>query len=224
MRSLVVRTLYLLIFRPILTLFIGVKFVNKEIFKDLDQFIIVANHNSHFDTVAILAALPKSKLKKAHTIAAVEYFGKSSFSKGLMKMFFNAILIKRDSPRALILMNEQLKMGKSLILFPEGSRGRPGVISDFKKGIAVLLQRNPSIPFIPVYLDGFGRVLPKDSFLPVPLICKVRFGDPINPESDDIDEIMSSVKEGILSLKEKDQRDRNVFVIEQNREDAPQRP
>lgn len=219
MRSLIVRTLYLLIFRPLLTLFIGVRFVNREIFKDLDQFIIVANHNSHFDTVAILAALPKSKLKKTHTVAAAGYFGRSVISKALMKMFFNAVLIKRDSPRALMMMDQQLKNGKSLILFPEGSRGRPGVISDFKKGIAVLLQNNPSVPFIPVYLDGFGRVLPKDSYLPIPLICKVRFGGPINPGTDNIDEIMDSVKVGILSLKEKDQRDRNVFVIEQDRED-----
>jgi len=219
MRSFIVRTLYLLLFRPLLTLFIGVRFANREIFKNLDQFIIVANHNSHFDTVAILAALPKRKLQKTHTVAALGYFGKSFFSRGLMKLFFNAILIKRDSARALIEMDGLLKAGKSLILFPEGSRGRPGVITDFKKGIAALLQRNPTIPFIPVYLDGFGRVLPKDSYLPIPLVCKVRFGGPILPETNDIDEILKSVKEGILSLKEKDQRDRNVFVIEQDRED-----
>jgi len=104
-----------------------------------------------------------------------------------------------------------LKKGKSLILFPEGSRGKPGVIQDFKSGVAVLLKNNPTIPFIPVYLDGFGRVLPKDKKVIIPLICKVRFGEPIFPSSNNIDVILEEIKNAILDLNDKDDRDRNKF-------------
>jgi len=215
MKQLFQQLFYALIVRPWLRLFIGVRFENREAFDRVEQFIVVANHNSHFDTVSIMAALPGYKLRKTHAVAAADYFGQGTVSGTAMNLFFNSILIKRNreagEPAAIDVLDEHLKKGDSLILFPEGSRGQPGVISDFKKGIAILLQRNPQIPFIPVYLDGFGRVLPKDKWLIIPLVCKVRFGDPMRAETQDIDSLLEVVKEAILRLKHKDERDRNSF-------------
>ena len=65
MRKLFVTFIYTIVVRPWLTFFIGVSFHNVKHLRDADQFIIVANHNSHFDTVSIMAALP-SKLRKIH--------------------------------------------------------------------------------------------------------------------------------------------------------------
>ena len=218
MKYLFNRLFYVFIVRPWLRLIIGVRFQNRDVFNNLDQFIVVANHNSHFDTVSILAALPSSKLKTTHAVAAGDYFGKTSITKFLMSIFFNAILINRNrkegEPSAIDIMDEYLKKGASFILFPEGSRGKPGVIADFKKGIAVLLKRNPRIPFVPVYLDGFGRVLPKDQRLIIPLVCKVRFGEPFYIQDDNIEDILEDVKKAILNLKGKDERDRNQFDFE----------
>ncbi|MBL4658168.1 MAG: 1-acyl-sn-glycerol-3-phosphate acyltransferase, partial [Flavobacteriales bacterium] len=196
---------YGLLVRPWLTILIGVGFYNKKTFDSIDQFIVVANHNSHFDSISILAALPLNKLANTHPVAAMDYFGKTSLSAGVVSLFVNTLLIRRKkedggaSPIELI--DGYLKKGKSIILFPEGSRGKPGVIEDFKKGIAILLQKNPSIPFVPVYLDGFGRVLPKDRKLIIPLNCKVRFGEPIWTKGKDIEAILTDVKDAILSLK-----------------------
>ncbi len=211
----VLRLFYLFIVRPWLTLIIGVRFINRKFFKKHKQFIIVANHNSHFDSLSILAALPGSRLKNTCTVASGDYFGKSSLSLKATQFFFNAILIKKKNkesdPSTIEILDQQLKKGKSLILFPEGSRGKPGVIQDFKSGVAVLLKNNPTIPFIPVYLDGFGRVLPKDKKVIIPLICKVRFGEPIFPSSNNIDVILEEIKNAILDLNDKDDRDRNKF-------------
>jgi len=76
----VLRLFYLFIVRPWLTLIIGVRFINRKFFKKHKQFIIVANHNSHFDSLSILAALPGSRLKNTCTVASGDYFGKSSLS------------------------------------------------------------------------------------------------------------------------------------------------
>ena len=180
MKNIFVSFIYTILVRPWLTFIIGVSFHNIKPLKDANQFIIVANHNSHFDTVSIMAALPSNKRKNTCAVASGDYFGKSPFTVTLMKLFFNAILItKKTKPGHLSnleLLDQRIKEGKSLIMYPEGSRGNPGTISSFKKGIAKLLKENPSVPFIPVYLDGFGRVLPKNKILIVPLICKVRFG------------------------------------------------
>ena len=135
--------------------------------------------------------------------------------KNLLKSEKNYCLIKRKKTdndlSAIEILDKALKSGNSLLLFPEGSRGKPGVIKDFKSGIAVLLKNNPHIPFIPVYLDGFGRVLPKDKTLIIPLICKVRFGEPKYIQFPEIDMILDEVKESIMTLKHKDERDRNSF-------------
>lgn len=215
MKHLFLRLFYAVLVRPWLKFIIGVNFQNREILKNLDQYIIVANHNSHFDTVSIMAALPGKKIKSTSAVASADYFGKTSFASRATNFFFNAILIQRkkdeEGPSTLDILDKQLKKGQSLVLFPEGSRGKPGVIKDFKTGIAVLLKQNPSIPFVPVYLDGFGRVLPKDSRLIIPLVCKVRLGAPIYPKSKDIDAILNEVKEAVLELKNNDERDRNQF-------------
>ncbi len=205
--------------RPWLKYIIGVRFENQEVFKNLKQFIIVANHNSHFDTISILSSIPNKLLTNTRPIASGDFFGKTNVKAWLTKSLINTILIrsnKEDKSLSTIdYLDSQIKQGKSLILFPEGTRGKPGIISDFKRGIAVLLQKNPGLPFIPVYLDGFGRVLPKDSNLIIPLYCTVRFGKPVVLENIiDIEKCLEDVKEAILNLKKSDERDGNTFVYE----------
>lgn len=218
MRRFFANILYKFLIKPWLRFFIGVKFKNAEVLEVAKQYVVVANHNSHFDTVSIMAALPPYKRNKTRAVAAFDYFGKTTFTKRLMAFFFNAILIKREAvegePSALEILDEELKKGNSLVMFPEGTRGKPGVMKDFKHGVAVLLSNNCEVPFIPVYLDGFGRVLPKDATLIIPLNCTVRFGEPIFPRSKDVDDILEEVKEAIFSLKSKDERDFNNFQFE----------
>lgn len=218
MKNILVTTVYNLLIRPWLTLIIGVSFQNRNTFDFIDQFIVVANHNSHFDTVAIMAALPGKALKKTSAVAAGDYFGKTSITAAAMNFFFNAILINRNrnegEASAIEILDKHLKNKKSLILFPEGSRGKAGVMTDFKKGIAILLKNNPTVPFIPVYLDGFGRVLPKDKKLIIPFVCKVRFGKPLFPKNENVESILEEVRDAILRLKRADERDRNQFEIQ----------
>ena len=63
MKDLLLYLFYQLIVRPWLTLIIGVRFSNRQVFDNVRQFIVVANHSSHFDMVSIMAALPWRKLK-----------------------------------------------------------------------------------------------------------------------------------------------------------------
>ncbi len=212
MKNIFRKIFYGLLVRPFLKYIIGVQFKYESTFENLDQFIIVANHNSHFDAISILAALPANKLKNVRTIAAGDYFGTSPSSEGIMNLFFNAILINRKRKKtersSIDILDEYLKNGESLILFPEGSRGKPGVLSEFKKGIAVLLKKNPNIPFVPIYLDGLGKVLPKDKFLLLPMNSIVNFGKAILPKQDKVESIVAEVKAAILELKDKNNKNK----------------
>ena len=52
----------------------------------------------------------------------------------------------------------------------------PEQIVDFKFGAALLLQRNPNVQLVPVFMIGMGKAMPKgDGFL-VPTECEIRIG------------------------------------------------
>jgi 1-acyl-sn-glycerol-3-phosphate acyltransferase len=72
-----------------------------------------------------------------------------------------------------------LAAGDSLILFPEGTRGREGEVARFRSGLYRLARLRPDVELVPVLIDGLGRVLPKGASLPVPLPSTVTFGPPL---------------------------------------------
>ena len=207
------RLLLIIIYKglmPLLLRLVGVKSLRKPNFKKAKQFIIVANHNSHVDTMVLLSSLPISQLKRTHPVATATYFGKKKWLELLSNLFVNTVLIQRreekspetDQGKALEQLMKKLEQGHSLIFFPEGSRGEPEQMQAFRKGIGVLLQKFPHIPFIPVYLQGMGKILPKGSLLPVPYDAQVYFGDPTFCQHNTVEEIVAEVESAILALKD----------------------
>ncbi|MFM1853991.1 MAG: hypothetical protein RL164_1309 [Bacteroidota bacterium] len=206
------RLLLILIYKglmPLLLRLVGVKTLRKTNFKEVKQFIIVANHNSHVDTMVLLSSLPISHLMRTHPVATATYFGKKKWLKLLSNLFVNTVLIQRreektpetDQGKALERLMKKLEQGHSLIFFPEGSRGEPEQMQTFRKGIGVLLQKFPQIPFIPVYLKGMGKILPKGSLLPVPYDAQVYFGEPTFCQHNTVEEIVAEVEREIVALK-----------------------
>jgi 1-acyl-sn-glycerol-3-phosphate acyltransferase len=195
---------------PLLLRLVGVKTLRRTNFKEAKQFIIVANHNSHVDTMVLLSSLPISQLKRTHPVATATYFGKKKWLELLSNLFVNTVLIQRreektpetDQGKALERLMKKLEQGHSLIFFPEGSRGEPEQMQAFKKGIGVLLQKFPRIPFIPVYLKGMGKILPKGSILPVPYDAQVYFGEPTFCQHKTVEEMVAEVESAILALKD----------------------
>jgi 1-acyl-sn-glycerol-3-phosphate acyltransferase len=154
------------------------------------QRIYFANHTSHIDTVAIWSALTPDLRAKTRTAAAADYWGSSAIKRTIASKALNAVLIdrKRTDPQADPLgpLHEVLDAGQSVIIFPEGTRQPQPLPGAFKSGLYHLAQRFPDVELIPVYLDNLHRSMPKGTYLPVPLICTVRFGAPLPriPEED----------------------------------------
>lgn len=218
MKKVLVPILFRYLVKPWLKYIIGVKYQNTDVINQHQQFIIIANHNSHFDTIAILASLDPKNLLNTYPAAAADYFGKTKLLRFISKNIMNTLLIYRKKeegePSAINQLDAHIKEGKSLLLFPEGTRGEAGEMSDFKKGIAVLLKKNPGLPFIPVYLLGFGRVLPKDEYMVLPMNCRVRYGEPVIPnKNQSVEDILNLTKETILALRKNDDREHNKFAF-----------
>ena len=119
-----------------------------------------------------------------------------------MRYLVNATLIPRsrtddEQNDPVNIMGGLLKKGRSIVLYPEGSRGVPGTLSQFKKGLGYLVQQYPHVDVIPVYLDGLHKTLPKGSNLILPFNCRIIFGEKINFKSYDIDDILNDAQDAI---------------------------
>lgn len=143
--------------------------------------IIVANHNSHLDTLILMSLMPLSLLPRLQPVAALDYF---MTKRALAWFALNIIGIlpvnRAGGANPLAMPRKALEEGQILILFPEGSRGAPEEMTEFKRGVALLLKECPHVPVIPVFMHGAGKALPKGTRLFVPFICDVFVGAPLS--------------------------------------------
>lgn len=168
------------------------------------QSIYFTNHTSHLDTLALWVALPAHIRAKTRPVAAKDYWGHGSVKRLIALKVLNAVLIDREVSRhsePLAPLLAALAAGDSLILFPEGTRRAQAEPSDFKGGLYHLAEAFPQVQLIPVYLDTLHRSMPKGSWLPVPLICTVRFGASIPWQADEHKKsFLTRAREAILQL------------------------
>lgn len=169
------------------------------------QRIYFANHSSHLDTVVIVAALPPELRARTHPVAALDYWGTSRLRRYIALALLNAVLLDRtpgSGADSLEPLYQVLATGESLIIFPEGTRGS-GPIAPFKSGLFHLARRFPAVELVPVYLDNAQRVLPKGSFLLVPLICAAWFGAPLRLDfAEDKDAFLIRARAAVIALAE----------------------
>ena len=196
MKKIILILIYTIFWRNFLKIFIGLKYNNRNVLKKKKQFILIANHNSHMDTMAIMSSIPSRYIHRVHPIAASDFFGGSKFKEKLMRYMVNATLIPRKRAESkedidpIQVMSNLIEKGRSIILYPEGSRGIPGVMTSFKKGIGYLINKNSHVDVIPVYLDGIHKTLPKGKNLILPYNCEIIFGDKIQFDSFEVDDIV----------------------------------
>jgi 1-acyl-sn-glycerol-3-phosphate acyltransferase len=168
------------------------------------QRVYFANHTSHFDTLALWAALPPRLRERTHPVAARDYWG-SGVRRYVATRSLRAVLIDRaredKDSNPLQPLIEELARGGSLILFPEGTRGSDALPAPFKSGLYHLAREFPRVEFVPVYLENLRRVLPKGSLVPIPTTCTVRFGAPLNVAQDEAkDAFLARAREAVVAL------------------------
>jgi 1-acyl-sn-glycerol-3-phosphate acyltransferase len=153
---------------------------------DTRRRIYFANHSSHFDTVAVMAALPWPVRRLTRPVAARDYWAASRLRRFIAQDLIRAVLIDRNpepGSNALAPVERVLGQGRSILIFPEGTRALGEEIAPFRSGIYRLGLAFPDAELVPVYLDNLRRILPKGSFLPVPITCTARFGAPLRVEA-----------------------------------------
>ena len=191
-----------LVVRPVVGIALGVTVRHRERLPAAGPAVLVANHNSHLDTMVLMTLLPPRLLPKVRPVAAEDYFLKNRLMAWFSLRIVGILPIVRGGggkSDPLAAVHEALARGEIVILFPEGSRGEPERLSEFKSGVAHLARAHPQVPVIPTFLHGLGKSLPKGSAVFVPFCCDVVVGEPI-PWQEDRKLYMQELRERMSAL------------------------
>ena len=171
-----------------------------------EQRIYFANHQSHADLVLIWAALPHELRSIVRPIAAKDYWTQSPFKKWITTAVFNAIYVSRERTAGedpLEPLIDALQNGDSIILFPEGTRGHAEEPAAFKAGLYNLALRFPQVVLVPTWINNVQRVMPKGEVVPVPVLCSVTFGTPMQLQTDeDRRSFLDRARANVLALRD----------------------
>ena len=171
-----------------------------------EQRIYFANHQSHADLIMIWAALPKELRSRTRPIAAKDYWTRTPFRQWITTAVFNAIYVERertDDQDPLQPLYDALESGDSIILFPEGTRGYADEPQPFKSGLYNLALKYPEVVLVPAWINNIQRVMPKGEVVPVPVLCSVTFGVPIQlDESEERRAFLDRARQAVIALRD----------------------
>jgi len=171
------RRIFFLVVRALLWILLGTVVRHRERLPISGAAIIIANHNSHLDTLVIMGLFSLDNLPRP--VAAADYFYRNGFMKWFAENVIGIIALERRKDHRdeqldpLEKVNEALQRGEKVIFFPEGTRGEPERLSEFKSGISKLAAKHPTVPIIPILLYGLGKSMPKGSHFPIPMSAQV---------------------------------------------------
>ena len=204
---------FLFIVKPFIYLGLGINVSGAEYLHKIikEPSIIVANHNSHVDTLLLLSLFNCHQILHIHPVAAADYFCNTKLKAFIFKTLLGIIPISRKVRKAseeelFKDINEALRNGESIIIYPEGTRGEDNTIKNFKSGVAHIAKMNPNVPVVPVYINGPDRILPKGAILWVPFIADVYISEPIYYDGTPTKVFTERIKNEVEKLKEEHKR------------------
>ncbi|HZT30734.1 MAG TPA: lysophospholipid acyltransferase family protein [Bryobacteraceae bacterium] len=178
--------------------------------------IFAANHQSHFDTPVLFAALPRRWRRRLAPLMLKDYFHAhfhpeehsraARLSSGtqyyLSALLFGAFPLPQNETglrTALRYAAELAAAGWSLLIFPEGQRNDTGEMTDFLPGVGLLAARL-KIPVVPVRLRGTGAALPKEANMIRRAAVEVRFGPPLRLAGRNYEALADQIERAVRAL------------------------
>ena len=119
--------------------------------------IFIANHQSMVDIWVMLGLVPpNTRFLAKRELFRIPIFGWALAATGCIAVNRGN---RTEAIRSLGLAAERIRSGRSVVLYPEGTRTRHGSLQPFKKG-AFHLALEAGVPIVPVAITGSFHVMP----------------------------------------------------------------
>jgi len=140
------------------------------------SFIVAANHASHLDMGAIKVALGDAG-RDLTSLAAADYFFRNRYRRAYFKHFTNLVPMERSGSirKSMDVAEGVLRRGRSMVVFPEGTRSVTGDMADFLPSLGYLALR-AEVGVLPAHVAGSFDALPKGNAVPRSRELTVSFG------------------------------------------------
>jgi len=143
-------------------------------------YILCSNHQSYLDPLVMASILPKEVFYHLFAVGTSDIFG-----GGIMRRLARWIRVVVVDPDAHLIPAMRagafgLRHGRVLMLYPEGERSIDGRPKAFKKGAAILAT-HLQVPVVPLAIEGFHDVWPRNRSFQGFKPLKIEFGNPIYP-------------------------------------------
>lgn len=119
--------------------------------------VIIANHNSFLDTLALGMATHKIVYLVNDWVYNSKVFGKVVKALGYFP-------VSQGIENGIDPLKEKINQGYSLMVFPEAERSMDNKIKRFHKG-AFYLAEKYGLDILPIYIHGNAEVMPKNDFM-----------------------------------------------------------
>jgi 1-acyl-sn-glycerol-3-phosphate acyltransferase len=117
--------------------------------------VIISNHQSHLDLMGMMMLTPKLIILTKNWVWHNPFYG--------IVIRYADFFPITDTDQMLNDLKQKVSEGYSVMIFPEGTRSVDCRIQRFHRG-AFYLAEQLGLDIIPVFIDGFGKVLPKKSW------------------------------------------------------------
>ncbi|MFP4040429.1 MAG: lysophospholipid acyltransferase family protein, partial [Desulfosudaceae bacterium] len=158
---------------------VRVRLVNRQVLDPGQSYIVMSNHQSHYDVWALIAFLPL----QLRWVMKIELRRIPVFGLGCERM--GHIYIDRSHPdrayQSLEAAGEKIRSGASVVFFPEGTRSPDGQLLPFKKG-GFNIALTAGVPILPITIRGSRQVLPKGTAAVRPGTIELVLHEPVSLE------------------------------------------
>lgn len=173
---------------------IDIKLHNPELIPPNEQFIIAINHRSIIDPLTILIALEENTDLYGEWVAKKELYNSPFF--GLFVRNAGTILVDREKAQMSDFFKEiktRVTDGKSVYIFPEGSRNKTdSQLIEFKGGANIMALKNRT-RILPVYIkENTAEVLSNAINKNDRQELNVYVGEPIEYKERDLENVYKS--------------------------------
>ncbi|HXG92513.1 MAG TPA: lysophospholipid acyltransferase family protein [Blastocatellia bacterium] len=163
------------------------------------SYIFTPNHQSLIEVPLFVTYLGRNPAY----LAKKELFKYPVFGYGIR--LIGVVPVDRSNTKSAVesarLATENLRRGKSYIVYPEGTRSPDGRLLPFKKG-AFMMAIEAGVPVVPVTISGATKIMPKAQIKVYPSTVRITVHEPISTEGyskENVAELVESAREKILS-------------------------